>query len=143
MASPAMASQHGMKGMGMMHHDGMGMMSQRGGGWKASLTEEQRNKVGKLKLDYKKQVYPLKTKIKQAKVELALLMIADKPNQKNIDKKIDSIVKLKAKKMRLKARHKVNVRKVLDATQRVKFDMKVLKKAYHGKGKKRGYHHAR
>lgn len=131
--TPVLADQHGRQGMGM----GMGMM-QQGGGWKTSLSEKQQIQVSKLKLDYKKKKYPLKTKIKQLKVELALLMTTDKPNQKAINNKIDQIVKLKAQKMRLRANHKIAVRKVLNEQQRVKFDMKILKKAYHGK--KRGHY---
>ena len=134
--TPAVASQHGKQGMGMgmgmMHHEGMSTMHY-GGGWKASLTEQQQNQVAKLKLDYKKQAYPIKAKLKEAKVSLALLMVADKPSQKNINSKIDQIIKLKSQKIRLKVNHKIAVRKVLNAEQRVKFDMKVLKKAYHGK----------
>ena len=124
--TPVLAEQHGRHGMGMMH---------QGGGWKATLSEKQQIQVSTLKLDYKKKKYPLKTKIKQLKVELALLMTTDKPNQKAINNKIDQIVKLKAQKMRLKANHKIAVRKVLNEQQRVRFDMKILKKAYHGKKK--------
>ena len=129
-------ADHG-KGMGMMHHGG------HGSSWKASLTDEQRTKIAKLKLDYKKKKYPLKAKLKQAKIDLALLVTSDKPNQNSIDKKIDQIAKLKREKMQLKAKHKIAVRKLLNEEQRVKFDMKVLKKAYHGK-RKGGYgHHGR
>lgn len=119
MVSPALA-EHG-KGM---HH---------GGGWKASLTDEQHTKIARLKLDYKKKKYPIKAKLKQAKIEFALLITADKPNQGAINKKIEQIAKLKKEKMRLKANHKIAVRKLLDENQRVEFDMKILRKAYHGK----------
>lgn len=132
--TPVFAQQHGRQGMGM------GMMMQ-GGGWKATLNEKQQNQVSKLKLDLKKKKYPLKTKLKQLKVELALLMTTDKPNQKTINKKIDQIIKLKAQKMRLMSNHKIAVRKVLNEQQRVKFDMKILKKAFHGKKKGRYGHH--
>jgi len=128
-APMAYAQQHG--GMGGMHK------MHQGGGWKASLTAEQQSQLVKLKLDYKKKKYPLKTQIKQAKVELALLITADKPSQKSIDQKIDKIVDLKSQKMRLKAKHKIAVRKILNEEQRMKFDMKVLKKAFHGKKKRR------
>lgn len=116
-------ADHG-KGMHGMHH---------GGGWKSTLTDEQRGKIDKLKLEYKKKKYPLKAKLKQAKIDLALLMISDKPSDSAINKKIDQIVKLKKEKLQLKARHKIAVRKILNEEQRVKFDMKVLKKAMHGK----------
>ena len=131
--TPVLADQHGRHSKGM----GMGMMH-RADSWKASLTEEQQNQVAKLKLDYKKKVYPIKAKIKQARIELALLMTTNKPSQKSINNKIDQIVKVKAEKMRLKAKHKIEVRKVLNKEQRVKFDLKILKKAY--RGKKRGHY---
>lgn len=132
--SSAIAVEHGMHGkQHAMHHGG--------GGWKANLTEKQTKQIAKLKLDYKKQVYPIKTKIKQAKVELAMLISTDKPKKKLINKKIDEIVKLKAEKMRFKATHKIEVRKVLNTEQRVLFDMKMLKKAYHDKkGRRQGHH---
>jgi len=129
------AQQHG--GMG-----GMQKMHKGGGSWKASLSAEQQSQIAKLKLDFKKKKYPLKAQIKQAKVDLALLITADKPNQKSIDQNIDKIVDLKSKIMRLKAKHKIAVRKILNEEQRVKFDMKILKKAFHGKkkGKGKGHH---
>ena len=131
LASTAYAQQHG--GMGSMHK-----MHKGGGGWKASLSTEQQNQLAKLKLNFKQKKYPLKAKMKQAKVELALLITTDSPDQKAINKKIDNIVDLKSQKMRLKAKHKIAVRKLLNEEQRVKFDMKMLKKAFHGKAK--GHH---
>jgi len=107
------------------------------GGWKASLTESQQNQLAKLKLNYKKDKYLLKSKLKQAKVELAMLVTSDKPEQKALDNKINEIVQLKSKKMHTKVKHKIAVRKLLNEDQRVKFDMKVLKKAFHGKKHKK------
>ena len=124
--SPVMADTHG-------RHGDMG--------WKASLTESQTKQLASLKLDYKKKVYPLKLKLKQAKLELATLIATDKPSQKNIDKKIDEVIKLKAEKMRLKVAHKIAVRKILNNDQQVTFDLKLMKKAFHGKkGGHHGYH---
>lgn len=123
-----MMGHHG-KGHGSSHH------------WKATLSDEQIKNINKLKLDYKKKKYPIKAKLKQAKVELAILMTADSPKQKDIDKKIDQILKLKGEKMRLKAGFKISMRKVLNDEQRVMFDMHLLKKAYHGKKHKRRHHH--
>ena len=141
MVAPALADEHGMRGSGHGMHDmhGKGQAMHHGRGhWKASLSDEQYEKINKLKLDYKKKVFPIKAKIKQAKIGLALLITSDKPKQKDIDKQIDEILKLKGEKMRLKAKHKVEVRKELNETQRVQFDMRVLKKAHKGK---KGYHH--
>ena len=129
LSTPTFA-QHG-SGKGMMHNSS---------GWKASLTDSQQEQLAKLKLDYKKDKYLLKAKLKQAKVELAMLITSDKPEQKSIDKKISEIINLKSKKMHSKVKHKIAVRKLLNEDQRVKFDMRILKKAFHGKkhGKRHG-----
>ncbi|MDH5181073.1 MAG: periplasmic heavy metal sensor [Gammaproteobacteria bacterium] len=101
--------------------------------WKAGLNEEQSRQLATLKLEYKKQIFPLKLKLKEAKYELAVMIATDKPNQRDIDKKIDAIIKLKAEKMRLKVAHKIAVRKLLNNEQQVLFDLKLLKKGFHGK----------
>jgi Spy/CpxP family protein refolding chaperone len=140
LTGPALADEHGMHGMGEMHGKGHGMYSHHGGGgWKASLTDEQSKQIDKLRLDYKQKAYLLKARIKQAKIELAMLITTDSPKQKDIDKKIDEILKLKGEKMRLKAAHKISVRKLLTEEQRVQFDLHVLNKAYDGKQGK-GHH---
>lgn len=141
LAIPAIADEHGMSSMhGMMHGGGPGKygMHHEAGNWKATLTAEQQQQISKLKLDFKKKVLPIKAKIKQAKIELAMLITSDKPDQKAIDKKIDEILKLKGEKMRAKARHKVEVRKVLNEQQRVAFDLHMLTKASRDK---QGAHH--
>ena len=133
---PAVAAEHGGHGMHQMHGSGHGQGHGRhhgDDGWKSTLTAEQSAQIDKLKLEYKKQAYPIKAKIKHAKVELALLISSDSPNQKDIDKKIEEIAKLKAEKMRVKSTHKIKVRKVLNDEQRVQFDLKLLKKAYSDK----------
>ncbi|WP_455199509.1 Spy/CpxP family protein refolding chaperone [Kaarinaea lacus] len=118
-----------------MPHHGYG---KKENSWKRDLSDEQRKEIDKLRLAYKQKKYLLKSKIKQAKVEFALLITQDSPDQSAINKKIDQITKLKSEKLRLKADHKISVRKVLTSEQRVKFDMAVLNKAYKGKG--RGHH---
>ena len=116
----------GMRGMHMMHGYGTG---------KSSLTNDQSKQISKLKLEHKKKIYPLKTKLQQTRFELALLMMDNNPNQKSIDKKIAQIVKLKSEKIRLKVRHKIDVRKVLSDEQRVHFDLKLLKKSSFNKSR--------
>ena len=125
----ALADEQGMSQMGGHH----GMKC-----WRASLTEEQSTKYAQLKLAFKQKVLPLKAKIKQAKIDLALLVGTDNPNQNAIDKKIDEIAKMKAEKMRLKTAHRIEVRKLLTPEQRVSFDMKLLKKASRDR---KGSHH--
>lgn len=123
----------GMHGGGMgMHGGGMGMS---GTCWKDTLTDEQRAKLAKLKLDHMKVQAPIKAKIKSVKVELALLVTADKPDMAAINKKIDELTKLKNSKMKEKYKYIVAKRKLLNDDQRVLFDMKLIKKAMKGKHK--------
>lgn len=122
----------GMKG-GMACGKGM-----YGACWKDTLTDEQRNKLAKIKLDHMKVQAPVKAKMKTVKVDLALLVTADKPDTAAINKKIDELTKLKNAKMKEKYRYIAAKRKILNNDQRVLFDMKVIKKAM--KGKKKGHH---
>ena len=122
----------------MMHH---GSSYKRGDSWKNDLSDEQRKQIDRLGLDYKKAKYLLKAQMKQAKIEFALLITEDSPNQSNIDKKIGEIVKLKSKMLRLKADHKIAVRNELNSDQRVKFDLAVLKKANEDKREGEGHGH--
>ena len=83
---------------------------------------------------------PIKAKIKTVKVDLAMLVTADKPDTNAINKKIDELTKLKNEKMKEKYRYIAAKRKVLNAEQRVLFDIKVIKKAMKGKYKGRHRH---
>ncbi len=119
-------------GHGGMHggkHCGHGMY---GACWKDTLTDEQRTKLAKLKLDHMKVQAPIKAKMKTIKVDLALLVTADKPDSAAINKKIDELTKLKNAKMKQKYKYVAAKRKVLNDEQRVLFDMKVIKKAMKG-----------
>ena len=134
---PAVADQ----GYGMHHggmHTGKGMHAGSGmcgASWKQTLTDEQRTKLAKLKLDHMKGVAPLKVKIKSIKVDLAMLVTADKPDTNAISMKIDELTKLKNDKMKAKYQYIAAKRKVLTAEQQVLFDTHLIKKAMHGKGK--------
>jgi len=119
----------GMKG-GMACSQGM-----YGACWKDTLKDEQRTKLAKIKLDHMKVQAPIKTKMKTIKMDLALLVTADKPDTAAINKKIDELTKLKNAKMKEKYKYIAAKRKVLNDEQRVLFDMKVIKKAMKGKQK--------
>lgn len=131
--SAAANAERGMGKGGM--HCGQGMY---GACWKDTLTDKQRNTLAKIKLEHMKVQVPIKTKIKTIKVDLALLVTADKPPTAAINKKIDELTKLKNAKMKEKYRYIAAKREVLNAEQRVLFDMKVIKKAM--KGKQKGHY---
>ena len=124
---------HGMHGMGMSKMC-----------WRDTLTDEQRAKLAKLKLEHMKVQAPVKAKIKTVKVELALLVTSDKPDIAAVNKKTDELTKLKNSKMKEKYRYITAKRKLLNDEQKVLFDMHVIKKAMKGKYKGRhkgGRHH--
>lgn len=142
-ADPSPRWEHGrmhegsmMPGASKKHECGHGDRHGCDHSWKASLSDEQSKKIDKLRLAYKRNKYLLKAKLKQAKVEFALLITEDEPSKSGINSKIDQIAKLKKEKLHLKANHKINVRKLLTEEQRVQFDLAVLKKAVKGKHRK-------
>ena len=97
--------------------------------WQDTLTDSQQNDVQQARLTYLKKKDLLMAKIKQAKIEFATLLTKDSPSHNAINKIIDDISKLKAEKLRAKADYKIQIRKILNADQRVKFDTQLLKHA--------------
>lgn len=106
--------------------------------WKDTLTRDQQQQVAKFKLDYKKVALPIKARIRQARIELAMLSTVDQPDQTQIDSKIEEILKLKGEKIRARVKLRTQIRNVLNEEQRIKFDLHVLKKA--SLGKKQRHH---
>ena len=102
--------------------------------WMETLTDEQKAKAAKMRLELKKVKSLLKAQITVKRVELATLVTQDNPDNNAIDKKIDEILELKREKMRKKNAFKVAMRSMLTPEQRVSFDMHLFKKALHGKG---------
>ena len=102
--------------------------------WTETLTEEQKAKRAQMRLEYKKEKLLIKAKIKVKKVELATLVTQDNPDQSSMERQIEEILELKREKMRATYAYKVALRNMLTPEQRVLFDMKLLKKAYKGKG---------
>ena len=119
-------SHHGVTGHGKSIHEASC--------WTETLTEEQKDQLAKLRLEKKKIKYLIKAQIKVKKVELATLVTQDNPDKMAIDRKIEEILELKREKMQKIYAIKLEIRKMLTPEQRILFDMKMLKKAYMGKG---------
>jgi len=132
MTAPAMADYKG--GPSGMHGYG-----HKGGMFK-SMSKEQKSKLIKLGIAHKKAIVLTKLKMKKIKVELALLMTADKPNNAAIAKKVTELVAVKKTLIMAKIKYKIAMRKELTADQKSRFDMRVLGKATRGKRGCRGYH---
>jgi Spy/CpxP family protein refolding chaperone len=111
------------KGMGM----GQGMMRmEKMDGW-LNLTDDQEKAMDKLSLDFEKNTLTLRNDLKAKRDELHLLMIQDNPGQKEIDKKMDEMGSVQMKLHKAMVDHKLAVRKLLNADQKVKWDGHLLK----------------
>lgn len=111
-----------------------------GGGWKATLTDLQRQQLKALKVEHLKVVVPLKMKIKAIKADLAALVTADTVDQSAIEAKIDDLLWHKRLKLIEHYRYKREKRQLLTVEQRLDFDLKMMKRAKHGGKGRHGKH---
>ena len=88
------------------------------------LSIEQQTKIDDLKLKLRKELLPLNLKLDEAKARLNSIETADAVQSMEVDAIIDQISSLQNQKMKLKARHKQDVRKLLNEKQRVDYDTK-------------------
>ncbi|MCA9473739.1 MAG: periplasmic heavy metal sensor [Nitrospirales bacterium] len=137
-SAPVLADMdHMQKGHHTGHHRGdmnYGKKSHEVSCWTETLTDDQKAKFAKMRLELKKAKSLLKAQIKVKKIELVTLVTEDNPDQSAIDQKINEILALKKQKMQKKYAFKIAIRSMLTPEQRVQFDMSLLKKAVHGKG---------
>lgn len=129
--------KHG-QGHGGKHgkgHDGQHLF---GDHWKKTLSAEQKAQLDRLHLDFAKKKHVLKSGIDALKVQIAVLAIADQPQQEAINAQIDELLMAKRQLMQAKYAYIAAQRQVLTPEQRVSFDMEVIHKA-DGKGKKKGH----
>lgn len=147
LAEPQGGSAKG--GQGAMHGGGMGAMHGKSGergydwygpDWRQTLSEEQRSRLEQLHAEYTKTKLPLKARMKAAKAELAVLALADSPDQSAIERKIDELQQLQRQMLQAKYTYIADRRAVLTEQQRPSFDMSVLRKAMGIKGRVHGGH---
>lgn len=86
------------------------------------LTEEQQEKMKKLRLDMQKNKLPITNQLGEKRARMRTLSTAENPNMKEINKLIDEMGELRTKIDKLKAAHHQEVRKLLTEEQRVVFD---------------------
>lgn len=128
--------RHG-KGHGGQHH-----RKGHGGGqhifgdhWKKNLTDEQQAELDQLHLEFAKKKHALKSAIHARKVQLAIMAIADQPQQEGIDAQINDLLVGQRKLMQAKYGYIAAQRAVLTPEQRISFDMEIVHKADEGKAK--------
>ncbi|NOZ56360.1 MAG: Spy/CpxP family protein refolding chaperone [Calditrichaeota bacterium] len=85
-----------------------------------NLTDEQRKQIQELRLKLAKETLPLRNELGVKRLELKELMMADKPNLKAIEGKIDEIKKLEASLQKKRVENRLAVRSILTPEQQEK-----------------------
>ena len=102
------------------------------------LSDEQKQKIEKLKTSHQKEMLQLKNQVCEKKSHLKTLETADNADLSAIDKTIDEILVVKAEMMKKCAAHKQDIRKILTDDQRVRFDLKECKRGPKEKRNRKG-----
>jgi Spy/CpxP family protein refolding chaperone len=100
-----------------------------------NLTDAQKEKIDKIKLQLQKDILPVRNEIREKEAKLITLQTVDKPDINKINALIDEVADLEAKIRKLHAKARLDIRNLLDDEQRIWFDT-------HGqKGHYKGGHH--
>ena len=102
------------------------------------LSEEQVNKMTDYRLQLKKEILPLQSKVLEQGNELKLLITAENPDLSKINKAIDGISKIRTEIQHKRVNHLLKVRSQLTDVQKKKFDVMILsgrKGMHHPHGK--------
>jgi len=86
------------------------------------LSEEQRSKIGELRLDLMKESLPLRNKLNENRARFKSLSTAENVDMNAINELIDENVKLQADLQKKAALNHQNIRELLTEDQRVVFD---------------------
>ncbi len=86
------------------------------------LTPDQQKKIDDLKIKFRKEMLQLNLKSKEAQARLKTLETGENVKLSEIDATIDEITALQNQKMKIRARHKQDIRNLLNEKQRIYFD---------------------
>jgi Spy/CpxP family protein refolding chaperone len=89
---------------------------------KLNLTDEQKEKIDVLKLNHQKENNTFRYDIDILKAEYNKLLASDNASEKEINAKIDQITTIHGKKMKADAKHKREIRSLLNDEQKLIFD---------------------
>ena len=101
------------------------------------LSIEQMNQMKKLRLEHQKEMLPIQTKIKTARLEMETLKL-DQADQNSVEKKIEDIGKLKIELQKKRYAHHQAVREILTDEQKAIFDSLPKKMGRHSRGFPKG-----
>jgi len=91
-----------------------------------NLTEDQKKKIDEWKAVLEKEMIPLKSKVDVKTAELRDLLIADKPDAKAVDKKIEEVGAILLDMAKKKTQNRLKIREILTPEQRTGFDRQTL-----------------
>jgi len=90
------------------------------------LTDEQKAKIDDLRLQLQKEVAPLRAQMVTLQTDLSLLLTADSPDLNKIKETSKKLSELQEQMHMKHIEHQLEVRKLLTAEQRKKFDAHLL-----------------
>lgn len=96
--------------------------------WAKTLTDDQKLIIDQMHLDVIKQQNMLDAEVSLRQQELNQLVIADLVDKKALQRKIDQIMTLKGRLLRIRFEHIAEMRAALTIEQRLSYDMGVLKR---------------
>jgi len=102
-----------------------------------NLTTEQLNTFKKMRLEFRKEMLPLKNEIEAKNLELQSLLISGKPDEGKIDAVIEDIGKLRIKVQKKQVAHRLAMREQLTDDQKAIWD--AMPKGPGMRGMKRGH----
>lgn len=105
---------------------------------KLNLTTEQLNKFKEMKLDFQKEILPLKNELKVKRLELESLILSQKTDKGKINAIIEEMGKLRTEVQKKTVAHRLAMREQLTNEQKAIWDSMPPKGMVHGFGKHRG-----
>ncbi len=94
------------------------------GDWLPDLSDDQKDAIKEIRLEGMKQQLPLKNKKDELKAQLKTEMTADQPNEARINELIEEMGKIDIDKHKIRAKNRLEIRKLLNEEQRLIFDMR-------------------
>jgi Spy/CpxP family protein refolding chaperone len=91
-----------------------------------NLTDEQESKIADLRLAFQKEILPYRTELQGKRAELRLLETEANPNLNRIDQTIEQAEKIRTKIQKARARHQLEIRKILTPEQQKLWDSRTL-----------------
>lgn len=90
------------------------------------LTDQQQAKIEKLRLQFEKEMLPLRDKVKSLNTEYRLMVIDEKASKAQLKAQLDKISALRTTMALKRAEHQRQIRNLLTDEQKLKYDQHYL-----------------